>query len=42
MKLLLSSDITVAGSEFHTVGAATEKAQATSLVVVNVVAIIFQ
>ena len=42
MKVLLPSDLTVAGSEFHTVGAATEKAQPTSLVVVNVVAIIFQ
>ena len=36
MKLLLLSELTVAGSEFHTVGAATEKAQPTSRVVVNV------
>ena len=42
MKLLLTSNLTLAGSEFHTVGAATENAQHTILVVVNVVAIIFQ
>ena len=42
MKLLLPCDLTLARSEFHTVGAATEKPQPTSLVVANVVAIIFQ
>ena len=42
MKLLLPSDLTLAGSEFHTVGAATEKAEPTILVIMIVVAIIFQ
>ena len=32
MKLLLPSDITLAGSEFHTVSAATEKARVPALV----------
>ena len=42
MKLLLTSNLTLAGSEFHTVCVANENAQHTILVVVNVVATIFQ
>ena len=32
MKLLLPSDLTLAGSEFHTTGAATEKARVPAFV----------
>ena len=39
---ILPSDLTPAGSEFHTVGAANEKGQPTSIEVVNVIAIMFQ